>query len=203
MLRFPVIHSCVTLTLTVKICQISVKSLLIVFLLRWMVSVPWNFLSLTISEVEDTDGEVWSWILSTLILVSRKPDRASSIASSSLFWSGGSVGSNKLKTYFMEKERKGRKIEREGREMLAHVHVEPWLGSVVLWFRASKIHPTFFATLLRWDETYFWLQLIWIIFMFSLICGWRGRVGPKYKLTTPWSQAYWMEKKKEKIYFQK
>ena len=84
MLRFPVIHSSLTLTLTVKICQISVKSLLIVFLLRWMVSVPWNFLSLTTSEVEDTDGEVWSWILSTLILVSRKPDRASSIASSRL-----------------------------------------------------------------------------------------------------------------------
>ena len=38
-------------------CQISVKSLLIVFLLRWMVSVPWNFLSLTTREVEDTDGD--------------------------------------------------------------------------------------------------------------------------------------------------
>ena len=88
-------------------------------------SVPWNFLSLTISEVDDIEGELWSWILSTLILVSRKPDRASSIASSRLLFSVGSEGSNKLKTYFMEKERKGRKIEREGKEMLAHTHVEP------------------------------------------------------------------------------
>ena len=88
-------------------------------------SVPWNFLSLTISEVDDIEGELWSWILSTLILVSRKPDRASSIASSRLMFSVGSEGSNKLKTYFMEKERKGRKIEREGKEILAHIHVEP------------------------------------------------------------------------------
>ena len=156
MLRFPVViiqSSGVSLSLSHY--QISVKSLLIVFLLRWMVSVPWNFLSLTTREVEDTDGDDWSWILSTLILVSRKPDRASSIASSRLSCSVGCVGSNKLKTYFMEKERKGRKVERKGMEMLAHVHVEPWLGSVVR-FRASKIHPTFFTTLLRWDQTYFW-----------------------------------------------
>ena len=46
---------CVTVSLSH--CQISVKSLLIVFLLRWMVSVPWNFLSLTTREVEDTDGD--------------------------------------------------------------------------------------------------------------------------------------------------
>ena len=111
MLRFPVViiqSSGVSLSLSLSQSQISVKSLLIVFLLRWMVSVPWNFLSLTISEVEDTDGEVWSWILSTLILVSRKPERAASIASSRLSCSVGCVGSNKLKTYFMEKERKGK-----------------------------------------------------------------------------------------------
>ena len=60
----------------------SVKSLLIVFCRRWMVSVPWYFRSLTIRDMEEMEGSASSCILSTLILVSRKPDKASSMASS-------------------------------------------------------------------------------------------------------------------------
>jgi len=45
-----------------------------------MVSVPWHFLSDTISEVEEAEGPISSWIFSTFCAGSRHPESASMMA---------------------------------------------------------------------------------------------------------------------------